>query len=271
MIQDWTEGTGDATEPGDGVTWNTYNGTEDWTEGGSYNGTATDSITVKSHDSWYAWTVTGDVQDFVDGTTTNYGWIVKDNSEDSAQTQTGQHHSRTSGSGLEPYLAVTFTAPWDSYSDSGHATQSDNFTDYGDTVYMEGTGFADGNYNIGYYDATVTGGGNLTATDTNISVSGGNGILNSAYLLTIDPEAVGDAEWHVLVQPANGGYTPLPSSYDTAIADPDLYGLLANDSFHVAQSAIPEFPTVMAAIMVVGVCFGIYYWMRRRRLAYVEV
>jgi len=62
-----------------------------------------------------------------------------------------------------------------------------------------------------------------------------------------------------------------PTPYDEAINNPDTYGLLANDSFYVAQSAIPEFPTVMAAIVVAGVCFGIYYWMRRKRqLAYVK-
>ena len=52
--------------------------------------------------------------------------------------------------------------------------------------------------------------------------------------------------------------------------NPDFYELMANDSFYVAQSAIPEFPTVMAGIMVAGLCFGIYYWMRQRRLAYVK-
>ena len=270
LTQDWTEGTGDATESGDGATWNTYNGTDNWGAPGSdYYGTATDSITMKSKNSWYAWTVTGDVQDFADGTTTNYGWIVKDNDETVAQTQAGEHHSRTSGSGLEPYLAVTFTAPWESYTDADHLVLSDNFSDFGDYVYMEGTGFASGDYNVGYYDATVTGGGNLTATDTSISVTG-DGILHAQYYLATDQEAAGNNSWHALVQPASG-YTAFDSSYDTVIAAPDTYGLLANDSFYVAQSAIPEFPTVVAAITVVGLCFGIYYWMRRRRLVYVEV
>ena len=160
-------------------------------------------------------------------------------------------------------VSITFTAPWESYSDSGHTTVEDNFTPGNNHVYMEGTGFATGNYDVGYYDAD----GSLAATDENISVSAST--LNSEYLLTTDPYAKGDGWWHALVQPA-GAPNSLPSTYAVAIADPDFYELMANDSFYVAQSAIPEFPTVMAGIMVAGLCFGIYYWMRKRRLAYVK-
>jgi len=98
---------------------------------------------------------------------------------------------------------------------------------------------------------------------------GASGNLTSEYDLTTDTDAVGDATWHALVQPA-GGYSAFPSTYNTAVNNPDTYGLMANDSFFVAKSAIPEFPTVMAGIMVAGLCFGIYYWMRKRRLAYVK-
>jgi len=160
-------------------------------------------------------------------------------------------------------VSITFTAPWESYSDSGHTTVEDNFTPGNNHVYMEGTGFPNGNYDVGYYDAD----GSLAATDENISVSAGT--LNSEYLLTTDPYAVGDGWWHALVQPA-GAPNSLPSTYAVAIADPDYYELMADDSFYVAQAAIPEFPTVMAGIMVAGICFGIYYWMRKRRLAYVK-
>lgn len=163
-------------------------------------------------------------------------------------------------------VSVTFTAPWESYNDPEHLVIEDNFANTTNHVYMEGTGFATGNYDVGYYDGV--GSWVLLALDENIAV-GGDGILNSEYDITTDQEAAADNWWHALVQPASG-YTDLPGSYAVAIADPDVYGLMANDSFFVEASAIPEFPTVMAGIMVAGLCFGIYYWMRKRRLAYVK-
>ena len=159
-------------------------------------------------------------------------------------------------------VSITFTAPWESYNDPGHTTVEDNFTPGNSHVYMEGTGFATGNYDVGYYDAD----GILATADENISVS--TGTLNSEYDLTTDPYAKGDGLWYALVQPANA--TPFADNYTDVAANPDTYELVANDSFNVAQSAIPEFPTVMAGIMVAGLCFGIYYWMRKRRLAYVK-
>jgi len=159
-------------------------------------------------------------------------------------------------------VSITFTAPWESYNDPDHTTVEDNFSGSTNHVYMQGTGFAVGNYTVGYYDGAVAGGGNLTAVDENIIVNG-TGILNSQYLLTTDPNATGGT-WHALVQPASG-YTALHSDYNIAVGAPDTYGLLANDSFIVEQSAIPEFPTVLAGVAVAGSCFGIYYWMRKRR------
>ena len=157
-------------------------------------------------------------------------------------------------------VSITFTAPWDSYSDSARTTISDSFVTYGTTVYMKGTGYATGTYNVAYYDANPTGGGQKTATDSGISVAG-DGILNSQYLLNTDPNAF-SGTWHALVQPT--GATAFPTPYDTAVASPDTYALLGNDAFSVQQAAIPEFPTVSAAIVVSGSCFGLYFWMRKR-------
>ena len=160
-------------------------------------------------------------------------------------------------------VSVTFTAPWESYENLDPLTVCDDFSESTNHVYMQGTGFATGNYDVGYYDAN----GDLVVTDENINVSAST--LNSEWDLTNNKTAAGAADWHVLVQPASATQ-PLPNSYADAIANPDDYELMANDSFYVAQSAIPEFPTVMAGIMVAGLCFGIYYWMRKRRLAYVK-
>lgn len=199
-----------------------------------------------------------------------YAWTTSDLSDANFRVQVINGDTRPQAS-LRDFsldwipVSITFTAPWESYSDEYYLVQSDNFTDFGDTVYMEGTGFTAGYYHVGYYDAD----GIWVVTDENKEVLG-DGILNTNYNLSTDAEAVGDGYWHALVQPSSG-YASFPSTYDTAIGAPDTYGLLANDSFYVAQEAIPEFPTVMAAIVVAAVCFGIYYWMRRRRkLAYVK-
>lgn len=158
-------------------------------------------------------------------------------------------------------VSITFTAPWDSYSDLDRTIESDNFTILGSYVYMKGTGFNAGTYNVVFYDATVVGGGNKKATDA-VTVAG-DGILNSQ----IQPAAtVGvGGTWHALVQPATG-YIAFPDTYDAAVASPDAYGLLANDAFTVAPSAIPEFPSVISAIVVIGLCATIYWWMKKKSI-----
>jgi len=60
----------------------------------------------------------------------------------------------------------------------------------------------------------------------------------------------------------------LPAAYGDAIIHDNF---IADDSFVVDASAIPEFPEVMAAIGVAGLCFGIYYWMRKRARRVHEV
>jgi len=71
--------------------------------------------------------------------------------------------------------------------------------------------------------------------------------------------------WHAVVYRADTGDAAPATTYT------------ANDSnstmeieFTVEQSAIPEFPAVIAGIIVAGICFGIYYWMSKRRLRRVK-
>ena len=127
---------------------------------------------------------------------------------------------------------------------------------------MNGTSIADVSYLIAYYDKDGAKAGSETQ-------SASSGVLQSSYLLSTDPsDAAGT--WHTLVQPSSG-YTGFGTeSYATITASPATYGLLADDSYTVEESAIPEFPAVIAGIAVAGMCFGIYYWMRKRRLAYVK-
>ncbi len=256
------------------VTWSRRIGNTAWgTTGGDFDATATatDSTTGTGTGVWLSWTVTADVSDFISGTASNYGWIIKDTVEDSATDEDIRFHSfdYTGDTALRPMLEVTWTAPWDSHTDALREEPPEGTFAWPDQiVYMKGTTFATGTYNTGYYDGTITGGGDLVAIDEPLSVVG-DGILNSLYDLTTDPLRVAGT-WHALVQPASG-YTGFGvTTYDEVIAAPDTYGLLANDSFDVQESAIvPEFPTVMASIVVVGLCFGIYYWMRKK-LAYVK-
>ena len=124
-----------------------------------------------------------------------------------------------------------------------------------------GENFLSGDTKVGYYDAD----GILAQTDPYLGFPGG--ILESECILNEgwggDPPA-GDGDWHAVVIQTS---ETLPSTYAAAIAH-DNY--VIDDDFYVANSAIPEFPTVIAAIGVAGLCFAIYYWMRKRRLAYVQ-
>jgi hypothetical protein len=242
----WNEGT---------VTWNTPPPT--------FNATATASATTAA--GWISWNVLTDVSAYVGGTATNYGWLVKDNSEGAAPAQTGTYATRENATTANrPKLSITFTAPWDSYQESGRTTIRDFFDHTYYTAYMKGTGFAAGTYNVAYYDAGASG-GQKVVTDANITASGG--VLNSQIDLRGYTSST-PGTWHALVQPTGG--TAFDQDYNTAVANPDTRNLIANDSFTVDQSAIPEFPIVIAGIAVAGMCFGIYYWMRRRKLGYVK-
>ena len=65
-----------------------------------------------------------------------------------------------------------------------------------------------------------------------------------------------DGDWYAIVYETK--YTaPTPH-------DPDWPCTLVEDTFHVEPSAIPEFPTTLAAIIALALPAGAYFWMRRR-------
>ena len=145
---------------------------------------------------------------------------------------------------------------WDSYKtgypdDSG--VQEDNFNDYGteNVVYMYGTGF-NGTYKVIYWD----GDGDEAAAEI---VSDVSGALKSQHTF-VDANTAGD--WHVTVYTESAE----PSSYSAAdldiVADDKSY--TGDYAFNVTESAIPEFPTVLAAIVALALSAGIYLWMRRK-------
>ena len=102
ITRSWSEGT---------VTWNSP-----WTSaGGDYDGTATDGTTLTwpadGIDDPVTWDVTDDVVDFFDATHTNYGWLLKDNSEgEIASYYWAFHTSEGASSTFRPKLEVNYTA-----------------------------------------------------------------------------------------------------------------------------------------------------------------
>ena len=150
---------------------------------------------------------------------------------------------------------------WGSYSDEVvRTTVSNNFANYGDFVYMYGENIAvaTGTYKVAYYD----GGGYKMGADVvfDITVPPTDGVLKSE-IRPADYEGAGAVfgTWHAVVYKTTGS---MPASY-AAVSKLDS-GYIITDSFYVEQSCIPEFSTVMAAIGVAGLCFGIYFWMRKR-------
>ena len=140
---------------------------------------------------------------------------------------------------------------WNSYNDPDHAIPDDTFSGDEHTVYMHGTGFATTHeFRVAYYDAGTT--ADKLETDDVDSV-GDN--LNSDCVFTSYP-ASDPGTWHAIV--CERTETP-PSTYDSGWA-----GIIKDDSFTVEQSAIPEFPTVVAAIAVCMLCAVAYMVMRRK-------
>jgi len=143
------------------------------------------------------------------------------------------------------WVVVEYTPDWESY-ESDYSTIDDLYDTGGDIIYMKGTGFAAGTYIVRYYDAD----GTQVGTDANITI-GAVEDLTSLMACNTDEGATAGT-WHAKVYLSDGTT------------------LIADDTFTVTSVAIPEFPTVITAIVVAGLCFGIYYWMRKRRLGYAE-
>jgi hypothetical protein len=138
------------------------------------------------------------------------------------------------------------------FSDSGHTAYCNNFNEFAkSTVYIQGCYFEVSTaYHVAYYDN----GGDKILSD-GVS-SGVNGAVDSqCYFRDYPSSAAGT--WHAVIYK------------DSVSAPPETYS--ANDAnstrecaFTVTVDAIPEFPTVMAAIGVAGLCFGIYWWIKKR-------
>lgn len=148
---------------------------------------------------------------------------------------------------LQSYRDVGHTIPWgDAVGQEYNATYQ--------TAYLYGTNYiANHTYAVRYYDGS---GVKVAADDKS---SSGND-LSSQYALNTDPLA--DAgTWHTVVYDLDFTGT-IPNAYADRVTHP---GYMVEDSYEVLAGAIPEIPTVIAGVAVAGACFGIYYWMRKRR------
>ncbi|MEK7529277.1 MAG: DNRLRE domain-containing protein [Patescibacteria group bacterium] len=107
VTKNWQEGDG---RKNSGVTWERYNGVNEWdTEGGDFVTIPTDQELISYNPSLYPrtdeWNVTADVVNFANGTYPNYGWLIKDASEDSSQHY-WRFYSREGD--VPPQLVVTY-------------------------------------------------------------------------------------------------------------------------------------------------------------------
>ena len=95
------------------VTQNWAEGTATWTNAAAnYDAAATDAISVDWAGgvfTWDVWNVLSDVQDVVNGVETDYGWLLKDTAEGTAQFRWQFHSRDVATSGNRPYLRVTYT------------------------------------------------------------------------------------------------------------------------------------------------------------------
>lgn len=151
---------------------------------------------------------------------------------------------------------------WGSYNDSLRTTVANNFATYGDSVYMYGENFdTTGTYKVAYYDGGTSGdGSNGAKLLTETYTDDGDGILDLSQIRPADFMSSASAgTWHAVVYKTTG---TMPLTYDLVSTTSANYTV--TDSFYVESTAIPEFSTIFAAIAVAGLCFGIYYWMRRR-------
>ena len=110
VTKNWTES---------GVTWNKYDGTNNWTtSGGDYEATASATVTAGAvWNIWVDWsssTLVSDVQGFVNNPSTNFGWIIKDQTEGSSNQDWVRFYSKEyTGTTLRPKLEVTYTTEGD--------------------------------------------------------------------------------------------------------------------------------------------------------------
>ncbi len=170
--------------------------------------------------------------------------------------------SESSESNNEDHNAISVAPGWGSYSDYPPQTGCDLFNSAAlSTVYMKGSGLLrNHDYKAAYYDGSTEGSGILVQIE--VGSSGPFDIVPpgdfwSACNFTHYQGTAPPGTWHVVV--CETSYS-VPSNYSNI----DAAQIIADDTFTVTSEAIPEFPSVPAAIGVAILCGATYLWMRRR-------
>ena len=195
-----------------------------------------------------------------------FHFVTKVNLTAASHTFKLQFRTGTEGSSTEAFckdarILIIKANTLESYDSPSHTAIDNTFGTGEGTAYMWAHGLdASINYDIAYYDATVSGGGQKITSDTNMSTTS-YGNLSFTCNLAYNSSAI-PGTWHAVVFRA--GSSP-PTNYNDAAT---TTGYVLADSFTVQSEAIPEFPTVASAIAVTAICFGLYYWMRKRKLVH---
>jgi hypothetical protein len=133
------------------------------------------------------------------------------------------------------------------------ASEHETYDSTNHIVHMTGGGFKLGYvYKVGYYDGTEVGGGDQVCVECG-GTSTAEGGFSSQFECMSSGATYGT--WHSVVFDTTES---LPATYN-AIVD-----YVIDDGFTVQESAIPEFPTVIAAVAVCMLCAVAYVVMRRR-------
>ncbi|MFC2019890.1 hypothetical protein ACFLU4_08115 [Chloroflexota bacterium] len=162
------------------------------------------------------------------------------------------------------WVVVDYTpSTWESYREVGHTTVwgtvGDPYNSTYHVAYMYGDNYSAGqSYAAGFYD------NDGTKIGTDVSGSLATNALSAEFDLNTDNNATAGL-WHSVVFDTAFGSPPV-----TYAATSGAAGYVVEDDFEVAAEAIPEFPEVTASIGVAGLCFGFYYWMRRRKIGHVK-
>jgi hypothetical protein len=134
-----------------GVTWNTYDGTNAWTTaGGDFNGTADGTSPKQSvANVWYAFDVTSRVQQWINNPSSNYGWVIKCTDENLHNQDYFYQSDYATDTSLRPKLVVSDV--------SGFAVTTASSPTAGGTVTGGGNYQSGQNCTLTAYPATTYG------------------------------------------------------------------------------------------------------------------
>jgi len=129
------------------------------------------------------------------------------------------------------------------------------------TAYVKCTGLTPGSlYTLEYEDP-----GNVVINkDTGCKAAADGTYEAAGFNLTSYTAAKYLGNWTVLLYSAGGSGQTGGSQNCTPQCTPVCSELLASTTFLVNTSNVPEFPAWFTGILVLGLCSGIYFWMRKR-------